>query len=356
MDPRLEINMANDGANSFEFSVKYNAKDVILYALSVGYGSTARSYEKDLRFLYEEHNEFRAVPTVCLSLIFRATEKDSVGTTCAMPAFPPPMMESMGILPRKFLRSNVPIVDYPIVHAAQSIVWSYDMPTPTLERPTIRMSLRGRFVSVTPKSIGTFVTTETEMYDCASSRLTCLIRSTALVLGLSPELVIPFSSPSTLSVQPFAPSRVRQLLLEADYDIGSQTALLYRLASGDANRIHVHAHAVPFGDKDQDKEPRPILHGLCTLGIAVRIIMQHVCERQGEVIIQYLEAKFASPVFIDDLITVQAWKVLGCSGDRMDTMDIAFVVRRKTSGENLVDNGSVRLKPASIERTPFSRL
>jgi acyl dehydratase len=100
----------------------------------------------------------------------------------------------------------------------------------------------------------------------------------------------------------------------------------------------VDTHAVLFGDQDQDEEPCPILHGLCTLSIAVRIIMQHVCKRQGEVIVYYLEAKFASPVFIDDLITVQAWKVLGCSGD---TMDIAFVVRRRTSGEDLVDNGSV---------------
>jgi acyl dehydratase len=349
--------MANDdGANSFEFSVEYNAKDVILYALSVGYGSTARNYEKDLHFLYEGHVEFRAVPTVCLSLIFRATEKDSSGTTCAMPAFPPPMMDSMGILPRKFLWSNVPIVDYPIIHAAQSIVWSDEMPTPTLQRPTIRMSLRGRFVSVTPKSIGTFVTTETEIYDCASSGQICLIRSTALILGLSPELVIPFSYPSTLSMQPFARSRERQLLLEAEYDIGSQTALLYRLASGDTNRIHVHAHAVSFGDQDQDEECRPLLHGLCTLGIAARIIMQHVCDRQYEVTIHSLEGKFASPVFIGDVIAVQAWKMLGSSADSMDTMDVSFVVRRKTSGETLIDNGSVRLMPASIERKPFSRL
>jgi acyl dehydratase len=348
--------MANNSANSFEFSVEYNAKDVILYALSVGYGSTARGYEKDLRFLYEGHDDFKTVPTVCLSLVFRATETDSVDATCAIPAFPPPMMESMGILPRKFLWSNVPIADYPIIHAAQSIEWSDEMPTPTLEHPTIRMRLRGRFVSVAPKSIGTFVTTETEMYDCASSGLTCVIRSTALILGLSPELVIPFSNPSTLSVQRFAQGRERQLLLEADYDVGSQTALLYRLASGDTNRIHVHAHDVPLGDQDQDEESRPLLHGLCTLGIAARIIMQRVCELQGEVAVKYLEGKFASPVFIRDLITVQAWKMLGCSGDRMDTMDITFVVRRKTSGETLVDNGSLRLMPASIERKPYSRL
>ena len=54
---------------SSTFRVSYTAKDLILYALSLGMGSTNRD-DDELKFLYEHHDEFCAVPTFCLAFTF----------------------------------------------------------------------------------------------------------------------------------------------------------------------------------------------------------------------------------------------------------------------------------------------
>jgi acyl dehydratase len=76
-----------------------------------------------------------------------------------------------------------------------------------------------------------------------------------------------------------------------------QTAL-YRL-SGDLNPVHIDpAFAREAG------QPRPILHGLCTLGALGHVLCASAGDRQlGE-----LSARFRAPVFPGDRLDIEIWR------------------------------------------------
>ena len=81
-----------------------------------------------------------------------------------------------------------------------------------------------------------------------------------------------------------------------------EQAVLYRL-TGDRHLIHVDPEAArAIG------QPRPILHGLCTLGFAARelagLLGAHPCDLVS------LEARFAAPVLPGELLEVRAWEPL----------------------------------------------
>jgi acyl dehydratase len=78
-------------------------------------------------------------------------------------------------------------------------------------------------------------------------------------------------------------------------------ALIYRL-SGDRNPLH--------SDPDTAKAagfPRPILHGLCTYGVACRAVIQGYCGFDPSLIRQF-DVRFSSPVFPGETITTRMWK------------------------------------------------
>jgi acyl dehydratase len=80
-----------------------------------------------------------------------------------------------------------------------------------------------------------------------------------------------------------------------------QQAALYRLL-GDRNPLHIDpvtAKSVGFD--------RPILHGLCTYGIAGRAILQACCGNDPAMI-ERLDARFSSPVFPGEAVTTRIWR------------------------------------------------
>ncbi|WP_041732279.1 MaoC/PaaZ C-terminal domain-containing protein [Conexibacter woesei] len=79
-----------------------------------------------------------------------------------------------------------------------------------------------------------------------------------------------------------------------------EQAALYRL-TGDRHAIHVDpAAAAAIG------QPRPILHGLCTLGVVVRELARiagaHACD------LRELAVRFAAPVLPGERIEVRTWE------------------------------------------------
>jgi acyl dehydratase len=81
---------------------------------------------------------------------------------------------------------------------------------------------------------------------------------------------------------------------------GVDQALLYRL-TGDRNPLHSDpgfAAAVGFD--------RPILHGLCTYGIAGRVLLHALCDGRAERV-RSIEGRFSAPVLPGDVLTVHAW-------------------------------------------------
>jgi acyl dehydratase len=313
----------------------YNAKDVILYALAIGFGSDPERSEKDLRYLYEEQSDpnFSVVPTFCLALTFLA-DKGSGFNFSGIPSFPPPLMKSMGVLPRRFLRSEISLDDFPVLHTWQSISFHRDVPAPGSGSDSVKTILEGQFISVAPKSVGTFVTTEISVClpnEHGPSRALCTMQSTALVLGVSSEDVVTFDSGITKRTMYRPASSSQTVLFEAEYTIPFSQALLYRLASGDSNKIHVNASLVPMLDSQ-----RPLLHGLCTLGIATRFILQWLNDNYKHSHIRHLEARFSKPVFIGDRISVKVWSV----DDTTECVkQLAFIIRNIDTGDIVVDKG-----------------
>jgi acyl dehydratase len=80
-----------------------------------------------------------------------------------------------------------------------------------------------------------------------------------------------------------------------------QAALVYRL-SGDYNPIH----ADPTIARKAGFE-RPILHGLCTLGVVTRAVLQTCCGDEPERL-KTLKARFSSPVYPGETIVTEVWR------------------------------------------------
>ncbi len=80
----------------------------------------------------------------------------------------------------------------------------------------------------------------------------------------------------------------------------AEQALLYRLC-GDDNPIHVdHEVARKAGF------PNPILHGLCTYGVACRAVVQAVCGNDPERMKRF-DVRFSRPVYPGDQIVTEIW-------------------------------------------------
>jgi acyl dehydratase len=350
-----------------DYATQYNAKDVILYALSIGLGSTVSKYDRDLRYTFEGHDDFMVFPTFAVTLMFWAstTNSSTSGDCSSIRPFPPPLMNDMGVIPAECLLEDVNLDEYPVIHTSQSIYWKRDLPIPRESNIVIR--IKGKFLSVIPKSAGTFVTTEFELFESFRGGtkwlLICSVQSTALILGIAKEAVQSLqrsSSNCQIECDSVFLRKKRTFLFESDCCISPNTALLYRLASGDTNHIHVDSQAVKlFASSDQNDSSNddhgPLLHGLCTLSIAARYILQFLDDlpHHGSSSVRYLSANFVKPVFMNDVILVQAWELEPSSN--VDGLSISFTVRRKSSGLVLLDNGRLQLQEI-FKAKPFANV
>jgi acyl dehydratase len=100
--------------------------------------------------------------------------------------------------------------------------------------------------------------------------------------------------PSALSDPEGEPSAVTAV------ETSPEQAVLYRL-TGDKHLIHVDPEAAAAIG-----QPRPILHGLCTLGFAVRELAGLLGHHPGD--LRGLDARFAAPVLPGDRLEVRAWE------------------------------------------------
>ncbi|MFX1456400.1 MAG: MaoC/PaaZ C-terminal domain-containing protein [Promethearchaeota archaeon] len=106
------------------------------------------------------------------------------------------------------------------------------------------------------------------------------------------------SGPKTVPLDP--PEGV-----EPDFSISYQTspnqAAFYRL-NGDFNPLHIDPNFARMAG-----QPKPILHGLCTYGIATRAIVYGLCD--GDVSrLKEFSARFKSPVIPGELVVTEGWK------------------------------------------------
>lgn len=84
------------------------------------------------------------------------------------------------------------------------------------------------------------------------------------------------------------------------YPVGQQQALLYRLC-GDRNPLHADpefAKSAGF--------PAPILHGLCTYGIVLRVATEALLDGNANAVTTF-RARFAGVVFPGETLTIRGW-------------------------------------------------
>jgi acyl dehydratase len=89
--------------------------------------------------------------------------------------------------------------------------------------------------------------------------------------------------------------------LSCDIATRKDQALLFRL-TGDRNPLHAdpaEAAKAGFGV--------PILHGMCSYGIACRAILKTICD-YDYTLIESFDCRFTSPVFPGDVITTDMWQ------------------------------------------------
>ena len=329
------------------FEASFSDRDIILYALSIGFGGDKDSYVNDLVFLWEANESFAVFPTFYLALVFWARrEHIETSLTQSLPEFPPPLMIHTGILPRRFLKKNVSVDGNPLLHTFQSITWMGSLAAPKRgQKKTAR--IQQEIVDVCPKTVGTFVTTKTVVANAKGDQV-CVIMSTVLVLGISSKLVIPFTSPEW--IKPNVRANVDQAAPDHQVrvTINHNAALLYRLSSGDTNGIHVYPAAIPQFQQKRGEPSLPLLHGLCTFGIVARILLQKLNDGSS---LQHMAAEFTKPVMVQDRLDIRFWKP---SRDR-----VWFQVWNETTGELVLRNGCAIVVgcPSNVkDKSPMSRL
>jgi len=100
-------------------------------------------------------------------------------------------------------------------------------------------------------------------------------------------------------------------------------ALLYRL-NGDRNPLHAQPEFAKRGGF-----PAPILHGLCSYGVACRAVLASVCD-YDPARMKSFDVRFTSPVFPGETIATDIW---------VDGEVVSFRSRVEARGITSLNNG-----------------
>lgn len=247
----------------------YIQRDVILYALGVGMGADPLDAGQ-LRFVYEKG--LQVAPTMA--------------TVLGTPGF--------------WWRDSRTGADWvKLVHGEQRLRLFKPLPAAG------SVLAKNRVVSLTDKGAGrgAIAVIRRELYDRAGGGK--LAESTQVTFlrgdgGFSERSGVSDPGPEPL---PAVPERDPDIELELA--TLPQQALLYRL-SGDYNVLHADpevAQAAGFA--------RPILHGLCTYGMAAHAVLKSVCGYDASAL-RSLSVRFTAPVFPGETVRFELWR----SGDR----------------------------------------
>lgn len=266
----------------------YTTDQAILYALGLGFGAEPFD-EQQLHFTFEEEG-FSAVPTLAVVL--------------AGPGF--------------WVREPDSGVDWvKVLHGEQGIVWHKPMP------PAATVIGQTRIVDIIDKGEGkgALIYSEKTLTDKATGDLLATTISTTFARGDGG-----FGGPAG-PVKSVHALPEREPDRKVDIATLPQAALIYRL-SGDHNPLH----ASPTVAKAAGFE-RPILHGLCTLGVAGRAILQEVC-RYDATKMKSLDLRFSSPVYPGETIRTEIWE---------DGSTISFRARVVERDVVVLNNGKVTI-------------
>ncbi|MFX1479449.1 MAG: MaoC/PaaZ C-terminal domain-containing protein [Promethearchaeota archaeon] len=100
---------------------------------------------------------------------------------------------------------------------------------------------------------------------------------------------------------PLNPPEGKEPDFSSSYQTSKNQAAFYRL-NGDLNPLHIDPKIAKMAG-----QPKPILHGLCTYGIATRAIVNELCD--GDVSrFKEFSARFKGVVFPGETLITEGWK------------------------------------------------
>jgi acyl dehydratase len=266
-------------------------KDCILYALGVGLGADPVD-PAQLRFVYEDG--LAALPTMAVVL--------------AYPGF--------------WAKDPATGIDWVrIVHGEQAITWHRALP---IEAELVGIS---RVTGIVDKGAGkgAVLYSERKISDAVTGEPYATLAMSAFCRGDGG-----FGGPSGPSWPVHAiPERAPDAV--CDLPTLPQQALLYRL-NGDDNPLHADpavARAAGFA--------RPILHGLCTLGIAGHALLRSCCA-YDPARMRSLALRFSAPVFPGETLRTEMWR---------DGAVVSFRTRAVERDVVVLNNGRMEIAGSS---------
>ncbi|HEV2547268.1 MAG TPA: MaoC/PaaZ C-terminal domain-containing protein [Stellaceae bacterium] len=237
----------------------YTAKDTILYALGLGFGADPVDPDQ-LKFVYED--ALKALPTMPVVLAPLARAGVDLGIN------------------RKL-----------VVHGEQGL--TLHKPVPTAGTVIGRTYLD----EIVDKGAGkgALLLFRREVLDKETGELIASITSTTFARGDGG-----FGGPSG-PTKPIHELPTRAPDLSCDIPTLPQAALIYRL-SGDYNPLHADPGFAKAGGF-----PRPILHGLCTYGVAGHALLRLLCD-YDPTRLKRIDVRFSAPVYPGETIRTEIWR------------------------------------------------
>lgn len=252
----------------------YGPKDCILYALGLGLGHDPLNAD-EFAFVYEK--KLKALPTYAL-----------------VQAYTPYWLRE----------ADVGITWTHVVHGEQGFV----LHAPVAPQGTVIGQTR--IIGVVDKGAGkgALIYSERAISDKVSGRPLATLTQTTFCRADGG-----FGGPNGGTPPPHAlPQRAPDLT--CDLPTRPEMALIYRL-SGDVNPLHA--------DPDFAKAagyPRPILHGLATMGVAGHALLKTVCSYDPARLIA-MSVRFTAPVFPGETIRTEIWRDGGVISFRARVME-----------------------------------
>ena len=177
-----------------------------------------------------------------------------------------------------------------LVHGEQSFVQHREIPVEG------SLTATGRITGIWDKGSGAAISVEGDCVDNATGETLLTVGSTIFIRGEGGWGGDRGPSGDRNAAPDRAPDH------SVSYRTRPDQALTYRL-SGDRNPLHSDPWFAQLAGFD-----RPILHGLCTYGFTGRALLHALCGSDPSRF-RSMDARFASPVFPGEELTVDMWVV-----------------------------------------------